>query len=340
VLIASSSRPVGYPQPVRHVVIGSTRPRVLLGRLRPADISTWSAGGGDGHAPTVTVTSVVSGAQGCVLVVIEWIAPGVTSVTLTRVHPDGTTYEVRNSPVVLTDGTAVFWDCEAPLNTDVYYIASSAQSTLTITTSTVNVVETEYGWLRDPLNPSVDVHLIDNTSADDPACDGESAVVFSALDTEAYESRTGVFSIVGAARPRTVSGVRGDVTSTLTLVSRQLADRAALSLLLASGRDLLLQLSTVDYGWATETDASDYITVGNVRSGRVNGVDMRQPSRVWQLPFSVVNAPADVSDGTVGSNNVGAVGARWDDLTASGLTWSQLAAEGVSWTEVSQGEGY
>src|SRR5690242_4061477 len=78
-----------------------------------------------------SITATPDNTYGAVLIVVNanavtgtpsWPAQG--TVTLTRINSDGTTQVVRNSPVVLSDGQAMWWDDEAPLSTPVTYSAA------------------------------------------------------------------------------------------------------------------------------------------------------------------------------------------------------------------------
>jgi hypothetical protein len=310
------------------------------GVVNPAALNLaglWAKQGGRA-GPTAAAAASAAGAGGCgaVLITVEWATPGVTTVTLTRHTPDGVGTVVRGSPITLSAGRALAWDTEAPLNTAVTYTVSSDQSNNTATTGPVTLTTTAWGCLSDPLTPGNDIALAPFSSLT-PDCASDAGVAFVAMSDETYEARSGVFPIIGTRRPRTVTQTRADLTATLTLASKTLTDRAALDTLLSTGHDLLLRLSTVDYGWAVDTYAAGHIAVGKVVSARPRTARMLLPQRLWTLAFARVDAPASTASTLVGSNGVAGPGASWGDLLASGDTWGALLAAGRTWADVAAG---
>ncbi|HET9866606.1 MAG TPA: hypothetical protein VFQ06_04890 [Nitrospira sp.] len=195
------------------------------------------------------------------------------------------------------------------------------------------------GWLKNPIMPTVDIR-IDNCEVHTPDClNANQLVFFQALDTEEYESATGVFPIVGAARPIVVSQVRKDLTTTLTIVSRRLEDITAIRTLLGSGQVLTLSLPAI-YGWGIETFGTDWVSVGTVSASRIATRDMRKPYRVWALPLIVVDPEVAYPSGQAGGNGVGVAGTTWGDLAGAGLTWGDLSATGNTWLDTAQGDNY
>lgn len=276
------------------------------------------------------------------VIVIDWSGiPGVDEVNVYRVTPDGVRTLVRGSPALLSGGFAVFWDTEAPLNTVIYYVVTSPDSTLVLTTNSTTLTETAYGWLRDPVHPSNDIHLTSFTpGGTGHPCSSATAIGFKSLADEDYDDATGVFNIINASRPVTVAQLRKDLTSNLALVTRQLTDRALLLTLLSQGSNLLLQFANTTYGWATDTYASDYITVANVKSARPPSTHMTTAEREWSLPIQASDPPANDSTGHLGGNAVGVPGATWADLLASGQTWAAHLATGNTWMMTAEGFNY
>jgi hypothetical protein len=289
------------------------------------------------QGPTATATAYTGGGCGVAQVAVYWLSSGVTSVSLARVLPDGTSETVRNSPVVLSDGWAVFYDTEAPLNTPVSYVATSDQSPGNSATSApLTLTVTGQGCLGDPEDPTLDVALAAFT-ATDPACDPAEGVALQGFDAEKFEARSGVFPIIGARRPRTVAQTRADASSTVRLVSRQLADHDAVDDLLAEGRDLALRLSTTGYGWATRRYGAGWMAVGDATAARLGSPDMTRAQRLWALPYDTVDAPADTQTGRTLSNGVAVNGATFADLAATYATFAALAAAGLTYLTVAEG---
>lgn len=205
--------------------------------------------------------------------------------------------------------------------------------------NTITLTASPDGWLKNPIMPTVDIR-IDNCEVHSPDClNADQLVFFQALDTEEYESATGVFPIVGSPRPFVVSEVRKDLTTTLMIVSRRLEDITAIRTLLGSGQVLILSLPVI-YGWGIETFGSDWVSVGMVTSARIATRDMRKPYRMWTLPLIVVDPEVAYPSGQTGGNGIGVAGTTWGDLADAGLTWGALAATGNTWLDTAQGDNY
>lgn len=243
-----------------------------------------------------------------------------------RVYPDGTRALLRGSPFFFSASNAVFYDTEAPLNTAVYYQAQACSASAFISSNTVIIESGEDGWLKDPLRPYRDIKL-DNCSVHSPQCISTDAnIFFQRLGGETYESASGVFGIVDAARPNVIAQTRKDQTSALTIVSRKLSDITRVRVLLSSGSQNLLQLPT-RYGWGIETWGTDYIQVYDDTAQRLGG-DMGKPYRIWTLPFTAEGAPVDVNSGGTGGSTIGVPGTLYRDSTATGRTYAQSTALG------------
>jgi hypothetical protein len=267
-------------------------------------------------------------------------------VRLYRVTVDGVRTEVRGSPgftenptAAAATATAVFWDSEAPFDTDVFYELTSNCSTFAaVASNTVSLDSGGDGWLRDPVDPSRNLRIVMEDSFDE--CVDEDVIVFSGLSDRDYANASGIFDRVQAARPATVSMKRKNYGSVLTLTSFSLDDVDSLEDIFADGRILSLTLPMV-YGWAHRSFGTDYITIFDVNQSLL-GVDQRGSFRVWTVPFRLSPEPADTSGGGTGGNGVGGGDATYDVLAASviGATYNSLTAAGFTYTQIAQGTGY
>ena len=228
-----------------------------------------------------------------------------------------------------TNANLVFlWD-----NMAAYTAASNS-----VSSGSVTITASPDGWLKSPTTPTLDIR-IDNCEVHSPDCLNENQLVFfKALETEEYESASGIFPIVNAPRPIVVSQVRKDLTTTLIIVSRRLEDITAIRNLLSSGEILTLSLPTI-YGWGIESFGLDWVAVGTDTSARI-AIDMRKPYRLWTLPLVVVDPSVAYPTLGVGGNGVGVTGFTWGDLAASGQTWGVHAATGNTWLDTAQGDNY
>lgn len=269
-------------------------------------------------------------------------------VRLYRVTPDGVRSEVRGSPgftenptAAAASATSVFYDNESPFDVDVFYqLVSNCDPVVLLASNTVNLDDGGDGWLRDPVDPSLNLRITIEDFFDE--CVDEDVIVFSGLDAREYTNSSGIFDVVQAERPNVVSMIRKNYASTLYLTSFTLDDVDGLEDIFRNGRILLFSLPlTLEYGWATRTYGTDYIAVFDVTQA-VIGVDQRVTTRVWTAPFRLSTQPSDTSEGQTGGNGIGVPGATYDDLAASviGTTYNSLTAAGFTYFQIAQGTGY
>lgn len=256
-----------------------------------------------------------------------------------RVYPDATETELLGSPVYTSAGYATLWDTVLPLDVPVYYRAISDYSTTILTSNTITVTGSGRGWLKDPAEPVNDLLLVD--TCPDRACpldvdNADTSVSFLRLGQASFATASGLFPIIGAARSRSVTQIRKARESSVALLSHTLEAGARVEDILASGRNLFLQLAS-RYGWGYRTWGSDYIDVREATEDRPPSADMKWPHRAWALPFALARPPY-VRSGRVGGNGVGVSGATYGDATATGRTYAQRTATGNTYLMSSRGE--
>jgi hypothetical protein len=255
-----------------------------------------------------------------------------------RNYPDGTSTELLGSPVYTSGGSAVLWDTVLPLDVPIFYTAGSDVSTVVLTSNTITVTGAGAGWLKDPAQPVNDIPF---TACPTSVCpldvdNDDTSVSFLRIGQAQFGSASGLFPIIDAARPRTVAQTRKARESSLGILSHTLAAEARVEDILASGRNLFLQL-TARYGWAWRTWFCDYISVSDVTEERPPGANMTWPHRAWGLPFALARPPF-VPTGLTGGNGVGVNGATYGDATATGRTYAQRTATGNTYLMSSRGE--
>jgi hypothetical protein len=207
-----------------------------------------------------------------------------------------------------------------------------------------SITVTGYGWLGDPLQPTLDVPLsasVEAVSAPPTAaaaCDTSTGVALESLGDRKYPSVTGVFSIIGTSRPRTIGQVQPDFSSEVRLITKQTSDDELVRALILTGDLLCLRLDpTLLYGWATTTYGVGYISRDDIGNLRPELSQMNWPNREWVLPFFISDMPTDTGDGGFGGNNVGVTGATYADLAAGGRTYQNVITDGVTYQQVAQG---
>lgn len=266
---------------------------------------------------------------------------------LYRVTTDGVRSEVRGSPGFTEEPSAAsptaiatFYDNEAPFDTPVFYeLTSNCSTTVEATSNTVTLNSNGDGWIRDPLEPSLNVRIDFSGDLFDFCAEDIDQVVFGGFDRRQFENSSGIFDIIGAQRVQTVAQVRKRYGTTMILVTKTFNDLDAVENILASGRPLLLSLPVVyDFGRPFGTD---WIAVFDVDQS-VIGVDGRVTARTWTLPFRLAYPLRDTSEGGQGGNGIGGGDATYAVLAASalGLTYAVTAASGETYQQVAQGVGY
>lgn len=261
---------------------------------------------------------------------------------LYRQTPDGVQTEVRGSPSALSDGQAVFYDTEVPLETAVTYVMTSPYVTGgPFVSNSVTVTGTGYGWLGDPLQPTLDLQLVDDNPGNS-GCNDANAIVLSALsDDELYTNGSALFDVTDKARPRNVARQRKAPKTQLVLVAKTLDAIRSVKTLLQSGRVLVLRLRpSRGLGWAYETYGVDSIAVGDVHLLRVNTEARSRPARGFELDVAVATPQADVNENLWMGNNIGVTTYTVGDLTAAGFTVTGLAATGDTVLDLAQGDNF
>ena len=216
------------------------------------------------------------------------------SVTVTRKHPSGKIVTVRGmDKAPLSGGAFLGYDYEAPIGLAVSYQATAYTDPDTVlATSTLDTVtwNTETDWLKDPLEPARNISVLVND-----------------MSEYAYDTPTGIHTVLGRPDPVTVGEVRRAATGTLTLVTLSKEDRDRLHYITASGHVLLFQ-SSQDSGVGNM-----YIALTGVTETRV--VNLRgQSERLWTIGYQEVASP--VGDG------------------AATPTWAEVVAQYASWQDV------
>lgn len=245
-----------------------------------------------------------------------------------RVH--GVTADLTDAygtwPMVrASNGRAVFYDTELPLDTNVYYRADSSQalSTASATAGPVNIASSGNVWLKDPIRPAHDLQITLASHVSDPLCDPSTGIYFVGFESSDRAASSGRFAVEDVPEPIIASRLRRSITSSFVLITRQLTDRDRLVRLLATGDVLFLQ-TPPSWGYG-----DIYLDVGDVSEGRL-ARDHRKPWRQWSLPFVVTTSPPGLQ--------YGVDGARWMDGCDVYPTWGAITAAGKTWLDWYQRE--
>lgn len=224
-----------------------------------------------------------------------------------------------------SNGRAVFYDTELPLDTNVYYRADTSQalSAASATAGPVNIASDGAIWIKDPIRPAHDLKATVVRDPIDPACNPAGGLYVVGFEGDSYASASGRFAVEDNPFPVVATRPRREATSSMVLVTKQLTDRDALKRLLMTGDVLLLQTpATWGYG-------DIYIDVADVNDNRLSR-DHRRPWRQWTLPYARAEQPPGLQ--------FGVDGARWQDLCDVYATWGDITTAAKTWFDVFQRE--
>lgn len=255
--------------------------------------------------------------------------PTETHVRFVRVNPETceevvvrihTAYDESGEYILLScDDSAVVWDTEAPLETDLEYRVEGLVTGATVTSVTVNIDDNGENHLKDPLHPCNDVRVatcIDEVGCDDDG-DVETFYIGHARDTRANRSVSLI--PVMESLPIVISRPRQAPESLLRLGTQTCDARDSIVQISEPGTPLLWQ-SLPEY-----CIEDRYISVGTYDVDRI-GVDQRLTVRIHSMPYATVRRPAGPGQGVCGTRfmDICDVYDTWDEMAAAGLTWNDL----------------
>lgn len=261
---------------------------------------------------TQTLTATPDPANARVLLQLTWTTPGTqwATATVTRVNGDGSTEVVRSAnPATLVAGAWLDYDYDPGLDEVVSYLATSPEEPgVVIESAQVTVASGGQTWLKHPGKPALN-RTVQPTRPPD---------LTRPIDM-------GVFPVLGRRLPVAVSATRRSATGTLELTSATDDERAGLLNLFVDGAVLLLA-TPGGYGLGRL-----FLAVGDVDEQRPAGA-APEPTRVWQVPFTVVGAPVGsvLAAGNSYSDVQGTYASYGDLLEAEGTYEALLAGVGSS----------
>lgn len=225
VLTPASSNPAGTDV---DLYLTSARVVVAAGTVTGAGVESFVLG--DLTAGTYELWAygyAVTGSAGYALTV-----SGSAPLHAYRRYPDGTEEELVGSPFTpgYDDGRAVLWDTVTPPDVVTYYRVYDPLTRVGLTSNTVTVTGQGDGWLRDPLVPTYDVHLVDcESTCPTPTPDLGTGVAQVLLDTYARTVTGGWGSAdsgqattvqAGSASEFSTTGTRGQISLNTVNVAR------------------------------------------------------------------------------------------------------------------------
>jgi hypothetical protein len=217
------------------------------------------------------------------------------------------------------------------------------QAIVTSVCDTVTVAS-ESLWLKNPLNPCLDVEIGLCSPAMDFDCEEDSRVSYVGMADDALAPNTVVSEPANRKYPIPTNRVRRAPRSELRLLAHDCDARDAVLAANDPGDPLLFQ-APVDY-----CIPDRYLSVGEETESRISR-DQREDFRLMLLPYVVVQRPEGPANGICGARfeDLCDIYASWAAMTIGGLTYYDLLlglasgqgpftpTEGRTWLDVETG---
>lgn len=218
----------------------------------------------------------------------------------------------------------VFYDTTTPLDTIVWYRWTADTGDIIVQGPYIEV-STGTVLLKDPLRPWANLELMFCANVQQALSElcGPTApdLVWVGFGDKVYRADANLFDVYNARVPADIFGRRKRLDGDMRILSKTLAAKDAVETLFAWGGPLQIQTPAV-YG------LPDIIVQPGDLVETYLSQDQRRPFRLWNAPFTVVDAPLGPKQGTVLANwcEVAETYPTYADLTASGFTWAQVAS--------------
>lgn len=190
-------------------------------------------------------------------------------------------------------------------------VTASACDTATVTSTSV--------WLKNPLNPCLDLEIGLCTSAMDFDCETDSRVSYVGMGDDELDANTVVSAPANRKYPIPTNRVRRSPRSELRLLAHDCVARDAVLATNDPGDPLLFQ-APVDYCLPDR-----YLSVGTETEARISR-DQREDFRLMLLPYVVVQRPEGPANGICG--------ARMEDLCDIYTSWSSMVIGGLTYYDL------
>lgn len=187
-------------------------------------------------------------------------------------------------------------------------------------------VASESVWLKNPLDPCLDVEIGLCTPGVDVDCEDDSRVSYAGMADDARPANTVLSEPANQIYPIPVNRTRRSPRSELRVITHDCDARDAVVAINQPGNPLLFQAP------ATYCIPDRYISVGELVESRIS-VDQREDFRLMSMPYAVVRRPEGPSNGICGARIVDLcdIYTSWSSMGAAGLTWVLLLLGYGSW---------
>lgn len=286
-------------------------------------------------AGTVTCTPLPD--QGGMLIEIDWTGDAHPDANLKieriQAGKDPVVVRAAYAPTVLAgagSGPAIFtrtscgillmWDFEAPFDVPLQYRATDDPFGDAVTSGTCVLYSMGRPWIKDPLRPCKDIHILIDCERE---CPDPGGIIWVGHEPETYASSSAQFEVAGRRRPINVSQIRKDATTVLTFATVTCTDRDKLLALTEPGTPVYIpQVPAICW-------PDRYLALGDHQVIPLSR-DLRRQPRMHTVPAVVVDAPAGAICCTLGST--------WCDMCNQAETWADFDALALTGVQVLKGE--
>ena len=292
----------------------------------PPVVTTPPAGGGATNPPPATAGALTVTPEGGfspprMRIAVTGRGSQSGALGVVRVASDGATQMVRQ-PVTLSSGGGVAYDYEAPLGVPVTY---RTVETSALTSFPVDLPG-DKGWLVHPFYPSLSIPLYGDR--EQPGADGGPIVTESADASTTLPSSSATINVLGREDPIVQRvGRRRRESGSLALRTQTRAVGESVRSLVDDDSALLLNIPP-GLGWSL---ARAWILAGDVTEMRRPAAGATDLTRLWTLPFQVVQRPAGLAAALWTCADVLAEYATCQDVLLSYATCLDLEAD-QRWT--------
>lgn len=219
----------------------------------------------------------------------------------------------------------IFYDTTTPLDANVWYRWTGDPGGTTIVQGPYIEVSTGTVLVKDPLRPWANIELdfcASPQQAIGALCGPQSPeLVWAGFGDKTYKADANLFDVYNSRVPVDIYGVRKRLDGEMKILSKSLAAKDAVETLFAGGGPVQVQTPVI-YGLPDIV-----VQPGDVSEDYISE-DQRRPYRLWDAPFTVVDAPLGPKQGTAEANwcVIAELYPTYADLTAAGFTWAQIAS--------------
>lgn len=251
-----------------------------------------------------------------------------TSVTVTRVHADGSEHVVQDALTPLCDELYVN-DVMPPIGETFHYLITATPDNPNLLSADVTLTrDDDLVWMRSAARPWANMRMTlcpDRTPCG-PAPDP--CLAFVSWGAETYAADAQVVPVHDRQRPVTVHARRKDAeVDRFRFLSVHAEDECGC---IESVRTLYTDGGIVNLSFPPEYCIPDRCYQAGDLTMTYLTRDQRKPYRLWEVPLIAVDCPTDPPQGVAG--------ATWCDVNAEWTTYADMTAEGWFWGQIRSGE--